>query len=51
MDLALEPLLKRPDLPQLVAALNSQLLREKLTRDKFLRELTPNMKRNSSPVK
>jgi len=44
MDFTLEPLLKRPDLPQLVAALNSQLQREKLARDKFLRELTPNMK-------
>ena len=44
MDIALEPLLKRPDLPQLVAALNSQLQHEKLARDKFLRELTPNMK-------
>lgn len=44
MDILLEPLLKRPDLPQLVAALNSQLQREKLARDKFLRELTPDMK-------
>ncbi len=44
MDIALEPLLKRPDLPQLVAALNNQLQHEKLARDKFLSELTPDTK-------
>ncbi len=44
MDTLLEPLLQRPDLPQLVAQLTSQLEREKLARDEFLRELTPDMK-------
>lgn len=40
MHILLEPLLKRPDLPQLVAALNGQLEREKLARDQFVRELS-----------
>ncbi len=44
MDTVLEPLLQRPDLPQLVAQLNCQLEQEKLARAEFLRELTPDMK-------
>src|SRR5690606_17212736 len=44
MHVLLEPLLKRPDLPQLVAALNNQLEYEKLARDQFLRELNPDTK-------
>ena len=44
LDTVLEPLMKRPDLPQLVATLNEQLQREQELREKFLRELTPNEK-------
>ncbi len=44
MDTVLEPLMKRPDLPQLVATLNEQLQREHELRETFLRELTPNEK-------
>lgn len=44
MDTVLEPLMKRPDLPQLVATLNEELQRERELRETFLRELTPNEK-------
>ena len=44
LDTVLEPLMKRPDLPQLVATLNEQLQREQELRETFLRELTPNEK-------
>ena len=44
LDTVLEPLMKRPDLPQLVATLNEELLRERELRETFLRELTPNEK-------
>ena len=44
LDTVLEPLMKRPDLPQLVATLNEQLQRERERRETFLHELTPNEK-------
>jgi hypothetical protein len=44
MDTELEPLMNRPDLPQLVATLNEQLQRERESREAFLRDLTPDMK-------
>ena len=44
LDTVLEPLMKRPDLPQLVATLNEELQRERALRETFLRELTPNEK-------
>jgi len=44
MDTVLEPLMNRPDLPQLVATLNEQMQRERESREAFLRDLTPDMK-------
>jgi len=44
MDTVLEPLMNRPDLPQLVATLNEQLQRERESREAFLRDLTPDVK-------
>jgi|GEM_PF-7098305 len=44
LDTVLEPLMKRPDLPQLVATLNEELQRERELRETFLHELTPNEK-------
>ena len=44
MDYGLDRVMKRPDLPQLVATLNEELQRERELRETFLRELTPNEK-------
>ena len=40
----LEPLLARPDLPQLVAMLNDQLQQERERREQFIRDLEPDRK-------
>lgn len=44
MHAILEPLLSRPDLPQLVAMLNDQLQQERQRREIFIRDLAPDQK-------
>jgi Uma2 family endonuclease len=44
MNIALQSLMGRPDLPNLVAELNDQLRQEQERRDGFLQDLTPDVK-------